>query len=67
MKIKATLIGISAALAVTAGLAGFSGTAAADPKQPSPVPSAVRDDHRPRVMQTPGPKEPATARPAYTG
>lgn len=68
MKIKAMLIGISAALALTAGLAGFSGTAAADPAKPavSPAP-APADQQRPTVKPTAGPKEPAVVNPAYTG
>lgn len=67
MKIKAMLIGISAALALTAGLAGFSGTAAADPKSPavSPVPSPA--DQRPKVKTTAGPEAPVAVKPAYTG
>ncbi|NUW33728.1 hypothetical protein HTZ77_20145 [Nonomuraea sp. SMC257] len=77
MKIKATLIGFGAALALAAGLAGLSGTAAADPKQPVPaaapsaapaaVPSAAPADHRPTAQPTPSPKEPAVVKPAYTG
>ncbi|MGV9302206.1 hypothetical protein [Nonomuraea sp. NPDC003727] len=69
MKIKATLIGIGAVLAVTAGLAGFSGTATADPTKPaaSPVsPAPAPADQRPVVKTTGGP-EPVVARPAYTG
>ncbi|MGI5491191.1 hypothetical protein [Microtetraspora malaysiensis] len=67
MKIKATLIGVSAVLALTAGIAGFSGTAAADPKKPSATPVAVPADQRPMVKATAGPKEPVVVRPAYTG
>ncbi|MEV7008018.1 hypothetical protein [Streptosporangium sp. NPDC051022] len=67
MKIKATLIGIGAVLALTAGLASLSGTAAADPKEPSLVPSPVPADQRPTLTETAGPKEPAVVRPSYTG
>ncbi|MEU7893506.1 hypothetical protein AB0B45_11640 [Nonomuraea sp. NPDC049152] len=70
MKIKATLVGISAVLALTAGLAGFSGTATADPTKPSASPAAspaaAPADQRPTVKTTAGP-EPVVARPAYTG
>ncbi|WP_214325124.1 hypothetical protein [Nonomuraea sediminis] len=67
MKIKATLIGIGAALALTVGLAGLSGTASAEPKQPSPSPSVAPADQRPKVKSTAGPKEPVVIKPAYTG
>ncbi|MEV4375357.1 hypothetical protein [Streptosporangium sp. NPDC049644] len=68
MKIKATLIGFSAALALAAGLTGFSGTAAADPRQPSASPSPVPAEQRPMVEEpVPGPKEAVVVKPAYTG
>ncbi|MFF5210309.1 hypothetical protein [Streptosporangium sp. NPDC000396] len=67
MKIKAMLIGISAALALTAGLAGFSGTATADSTKPSASPAPAPADKRPVVKPTAGPKEPAVVRPSYTG
>ncbi|MFF3667315.1 hypothetical protein [Microtetraspora malaysiensis] len=66
MKIKATLMGIGAVLVLTAGLAGFSGTAAADPK-PSVTSAPAPADQRPTVKATAGPKEPVVVRPAYTG
>ncbi|MFD1937309.1 MULTISPECIES: hypothetical protein [Nonomuraea] len=66
MKIKATLFGIGAVLALTAGLAGFSGTATADPTKPSASPAPAPADQRPAVKTTAGP-EPVVARPAYTG
>ncbi len=68
MKIKSTLIGFTAALALAAGLTGLSGTAAADPKEPSAVPSPVPAERRSTAEQpTPGPKEPVVVKPAYTG
>ncbi|MEU0564029.1 hypothetical protein ABZ297_01350 [Nonomuraea sp. NPDC005983] len=65
MKTKATLIGITAALALTAGLAALSGSALADPKRPGPSPSPVPADHRPTV--SPSQKQPVVINPAYTG
>jgi hypothetical protein len=62
MKIKAIIIGFGAALILAVGLSGLSGTAAADPKEPSAAPSPV-----PAEESTPGPKEPVTVKPAYTG
>ncbi|GAA0852418.1 hypothetical protein ACFQVD_28615 [Streptosporangium amethystogenes subsp. fukuiense] len=68
MKIKATLIGFSAALALAASLTGFSGTAAANPKEPSPSPSSGPADLRPTVEEPrPIPKEAVVVKPAYTG
>ncbi|MEV4159582.1 hypothetical protein [Nonomuraea dietziae] len=67
MKIKATLIGISAVLALTAGLAGFSGTAVASPEKPSATPAPAPADQRPTVKTTAGPTEPVVVAPAYTG
>ncbi|MEU7002769.1 hypothetical protein [Nonomuraea sp. NPDC046570] len=71
MKIKATLIGISAVLALTAGLASFSGTAAADPKKPAvtsaATPAPAPADQRPVVKTTAGPNEPVVVSPSYTG
>ncbi|MEU3167813.1 hypothetical protein [Streptosporangium sp. NPDC006930] len=68
MKIKATLIGFSAALALAAGLAGFSGTAAADPREPSASPSPAPAERRPAVEEPrPVPREAVVVRPAYTG
>ncbi|NUO97769.1 MAG: hypothetical protein HOW59_07545 [Nonomuraea sp.] len=67
MKIKATLIGVCAVLALAGGLAGLSGTASAEPRKPSPVPSAAPAESRPSAQPTAGPKEPAAVKPAYTG
>lgn len=80
MKIKAIIIGFGAALILAVGLSGLSGTAAADPKEPSAAPSAVPAERRspakepsaapspvPAEESTPGPKEPVTVKPAYTG
>lgn len=62
MKIKATLIGISAVLV----LASFSSTAAADPKKPSPT-AAPTDAPQPKVEPTAPSTEPVVVNPAYTG
>ncbi|MGV9599034.1 hypothetical protein ACWDR1_20430 [Streptosporangium sandarakinum] len=78
MKIKATLIGIGAVLALTVGFAGLSGTAAADPAKPAatpapvpaeerPTPAPVPAEEQPAEKATAGPKEPVVVRPAYTG
>jgi hypothetical protein len=68
MKIKAIIIGFGAALILAVGLSGLSGTAAADPKEPSAAPSPVPAERRsPAEESTPGPKEPVTVKPAYTG
>ncbi|MGW0444075.1 hypothetical protein ACWDWV_01695, partial [Streptosporangium sandarakinum] len=50
MKIKATLIGIGAALALTAGLAGLSGTAAAEPAKPAATPAPAPAEVRPTLV-----------------
>ncbi|MFI7449353.1 hypothetical protein ACIBQX_17790 [Nonomuraea sp. NPDC049714] len=67
MKIKATLIGIIAALALTAGFVGLSGTASADPKEPTVAPSPVPSELQPTAKPSAGPEEPAVGNPAYTG
>jgi hypothetical protein len=80
MKIKAIIGGFGAALVLAVSLSGLSGTAAADPKEPSAAPSPVPAERRspaeepsdgpspvPAEEQTPGPKEPVTVKPAYTG
>ncbi|MEU1878640.1 hypothetical protein ABZ470_15115 [Streptosporangium sp. NPDC020072] len=76
MKIKAMLVGISAALALTAGLGGLAGTAAADqkpsvtsapaPAEDRPTAAPVPADGRPSVKKA-GPQEPVVVRPSYTG
>ncbi|GAA3123380.1 hypothetical protein [Streptosporangium carneum] len=69
MKIKSMLTGIGAALVLAAGLAGFAGTAAAEPKpvKPSASPAPVPAEDRPTAKSTAGPEEPVVVRPAYTG
>ncbi|MEU5861886.1 hypothetical protein ABZ815_11970 [Nonomuraea sp. NPDC047529] len=75
MKIRNILVGACAALALAAGVAGFSGTASAEPRKPAAVPSAAPSavpspapaDSRPRVERTAGPREPVAVKPRYTG
>ncbi|MEV0585049.1 hypothetical protein [Nonomuraea sp. NPDC050310] len=83
MKIKATLLGACAALALAAGFTGLSGPAAANPSKPAPVSAtdpAPAPAEKPAVVSTDepapapaesrpsaAPGEPVVANPSYTG
>ncbi|MEU1732251.1 hypothetical protein [Streptosporangium sp. NPDC020145] len=60
MKIKAMLVGIGAALALTAGLGGLAGTAAADQK-PSVTSAPAPAKERPTSAPVPAEDRPTAA------